>query len=453
MKKGKPGAGNSKLALRSTRVLVGGALRPATVVIEGEHVVAVLPYDQPAEDVEDRGDLVIMPALVDTHVHVNEPGRSDWEGFRTATAAAAAGGAAVIVDMPLNSVPPTTTVAALEEKRAAATGSCYIDVGFWGGIVPGSLDQVGPLTDAGVFGFKCFLVPSGVDEFPPIDPDDLEAVLAATGEHRVPLLVHAESPDVIAAAPEPAEDYPSYLASRPPDAEVEAVGAVVAAVGRTGSPAHVLHLSAVEALGPIAAGRERSLPVTTETCPHYLALCAEEVPDADFSWKCAPPIRSADNREGLWAALGSGLIDMVVSDHSPCPGDLKAGGFARAWGGIASLELRLPVTWTEARRRGHGIEDLARWLCTVPAGFIGLPSGSVAAGNRADLVVWDPEAEFVVDPSALHQRHPSTPYAGRRLSGVVRSTLVRGRMVYRDGVLEPEPGGHLLRRRPERPQE
>jgi allantoinase len=414
-------------AIRSTRVLVGDDLRPATVFWEGGVISAVAPYDAfPPGEVTDHGDLVVMPALIDSHVHVNEPGRTHWEGFVTATAAARAGGVAVIVDMPLNSIPPTTTVANLAVKRrAAAAARLEAEVAFWGGIVPDNAAALPALAAAGVRGFKCFLVDSGVAEFPAIALEDLDTALTAARTAGLPLLIHAESPDVIAAAPPPGPGYASYLASRPPEAETAAIAAVIAAARRTGGRAHILHLSAADALPILRAARTEGVAITVETCPHYLVLCAEELGD-DLVGKCAPPIRDAANREHLWEGLRDGTIDMVVSDHSPCPGDLKRGGFHAAWGGIASLELRLPLVWTAARARGFGIGQLARWLCTGPAALAGIDSGVIAPGRRADLVVWDPEATFVVAPERLAQRHPITPYAGRTLQGVVRTTIVRG---------------------------
>jgi len=414
-------------AIRSTRVLIDGDLRPATVMWSGGLITSVAPYDAfPPGEVIDHGDLVVMPALIDSHVHVNEPGRTDWEGFATATAAARAGGVAVIVDMPLNSIPPTTSVASLTlKRRAAAAANLWADVAFWGGIVPGNAADLPGLSAAGVRGFKCFLVDSGVAEFPAIAIADLDAALMAAQVAGLPLLVHAESPDVIAAAPPPGPGYASYLASRPPEAETEAIAAVIAAARRTGGRAHILHLSAADALPSLAAARAEGVSVTVETCPHYLTLCAEELGD-DLAGKCAPPIRDSANREELWQGLADGIIDMVVSDHSPCPGDLKRGGFHAAWGGIASLELRLPLVWTEAHRRGFGIADLARWMCTAPAGLAGIPSGAITPGHRADLVVWDPDATVVVAPERLAQRHPITPYAGRSLQGRVLATIVRG---------------------------
>lgn len=412
-------------AVRSTRVLVDGRLRPAGILTGGGSITGVVGYQETPRGAEDLGDLVVMPALVDSHVHVNDPGRTEWEGFATATAAALAGGVALIADMPLNSIPPTTTAGHLATKRKAAAGAA-VDVAFWGGAVPDNLDEIPALADAGVFGFKAFLVESGVDEFGCIGLDDLDAVLAATAATGRPLLVHAEAPGPIAEAPPCGATYRSYLDSRPAAAEVEAIAAVIAAVRRTGGAAHILHLSAADALPELAAARAEGLPITVETCPHYLILCAEEIADDDVAAKCAPPIRERANRERLWEGLAAGIIDMVVSDHSPCPAASKQGGFAGAWGGIASLELRLPLVWTEASRRGFGLEDLRLWLCAAPAALLGLPTGRIAPGMRADLVAWDPDGAITVDPGRLAQRHPVTPYAGRSLRGRVVRTIVRG---------------------------
>ena len=430
-------------SISSSRVLIGGELTPASVVVDDGVIVEIT--DRISGD-DDHGDLVVMPALVDTHVHVNEPGRTEWEGFATATRAAAWGGIAVIVDMPLNSHPPTVDVAALEAKRTAAAANASVDIGFWGGLIPGNAEHIDALAAEGVYGFKAFLSPSGIAEFPPIAMADLPGALEATGRNGVPLIVHAESPTALASAPPPGPDYASYLASRPAAAEVEAIAALIAAVEATGSPAHVLHLSAADALPLLVAARGRGLPITVETCPHYLALCAEDATD-DCAWKCAPPIRDDANRDALWEALAAGTIDMVVSDHSPCPTDMKEGGFDTAWGGISSIELRLPAVWTEARSRGHSIAEVAEWLCAAPARLIGLDTGAIAVGSRADLVVWDPDAAFTVTADSLHQRHPQTPYLGRDLFGVVHSTYVRGKMVAGPGVDTNRRLGQLLRSR------
>ena len=425
------------LVVRSRRVVLPEGERPATVCVRDGRIAAVEAYNAPGLEGVDLGDVALLPGLVDTHVHVNEPGRTEWEGFATATRAAAAGGVTTIVDMPLNSLPPTVDVDALDVKRAAAAGQCHVDTGFWGGAIPGNAAELPGLYEAGVFGFKAFLVDSGVPEFPPLSPAQLREALAAVDALFV---IHAEDP----AAIEPAAastHYADFVASRPPSAETGAVGTVVATARETGRRLHVLHLSAAEAIASIV-----DVPnVTAETCPHYLTLTAEEVPDGATEFKCCPPIRGADNRDALWDGLASGAIDCVVSDHSPCTPELKradTGDFAAAWGGIASLQLGLPVVWTQAAARGFALTDVVRWMATRPAELVGLSrKGRIAVGADADLVAFDPDAAFVVDAGRLRHRHPVTPYHGRALLGKVRTTWLRGTVV--DGVT---PRGRLLSR-------
>ncbi|QFZ22773.1 allantoinase AllB [Saccharothrix syringae] len=426
------------LVVRAARVITPDGERAADVGVADGRVVAVADrLDAPAV-VELAPDEVLLPGLVDTHVHVNDPGRSEWEGFATATRAAAAGGVTTIVDMPLNSVPPTTTVAALEVKRAAARGRVHVDVGFWGGIVPTNADDLGPLHDAGVFGFKCFLVHSGVDEFPHVTEDELGRALTALRPLGALTVVHAEHPHEVGEA---GPGYRGFLDSRPHRAESRAVGAVVDLAAATGARLHVLHLSSAEAVAHVAGARRRGLAVTAETCPHYLVFVAEEIADGATEFKCCPPIRDAANRERLWRALGEGVVDLVVTDHSPCTPDLKQGDFATAWGGIASLQLGLPAVWTHARRRGYGLTDVVRWMATNPADLVGLTTkGRIAPGADADFAVFAPDEAFVVDRAALHHRNPVTPYHGRPLSGVVRGTWLRGRPV------GDRPRGRLLTR-------
>ena len=447
------------LIVRGRRVVTPAGTGPAAVHVRGGRIDRVAGHDQVAGAAElvDAGAALVLPGLVDAHVHVNEPGRTSWEGFEHATRAAAAGGVTVLVDMPLNSVPPTTSVAALEAKRAAAAGRCLVDVAFWGGIVPGNLAELPALAAAGVAGCKAFLVDSGVPEFPPVELAELEAAMRALGPLGLPTVVHAEAPGPVAAATAAAaggdpRSHATWLACRPDAAEVEAVAAVAELAGRLRAPAHVLHLSSAEALAPLRRWRDAGAPLTAETCPHYLALAAEQVPDGATRFKCAPPIRPAANRERLWAALADGTISLVASDHSPCPPALKRpedGDFLAAWGGIASLELRLPLVWTEASARGHGPDALAEWLCAAPARLAGLDGrkGTIAPGADADLVVFDPDAVVTVAEPSLHQRHPVTPYTGRVLHGMVETTFLRGRRVWDRGRFADRPEGELLRRR------
>jgi allantoinase len=391
-----------------------------------------------------------MPGLVDTHVHVNEPGRTDWEGFAAATRAAAAGGVTTFFDMPLNSVPSTTRVAALAEKIACASGKCFVDVGLWGGVVPGNTGELGAMAELGVPGFKCFLVPSGVPEFRHVGEKDLAAVLPEIARIGALLLVHAEHPREIAAASTgDARKYASYLATRPPRAEDEAIALLVRLCRQTGARIHVVHLSSAGAIGEIRRARAEGLPFSAETCPHYLFFAGEDVPDGATEFKCAPPIRDRANRDLLWEGLGDGTVSMIVSDHSPSPPDLKnreVGDFLSAWGGISSLQLRLPVVWTSARQRGHSVERLAEWLCAAPArlGGVGRRKGAIGPGYDADLVVWDPESSFEVREEEIHHRHKLTPYLGRTLFGVVEATFLAGEKIFEKGRFVGPPRGKIL---------
>ena len=400
------------------------------------------PYDEPpaaARVVVLEDDEVLLPGLVDTHVHVNEPGRTEWEGFDTATHAAAAGGVTTIVDMPLNSVPPTVTVEALEIKRSVARGQAFVDVGFWGGAVPAHLGDLAALHEAGVFGFKCFLLDSGVAEFPPLSADELTVAMTETARLGSLLLVHAEDGHLIRETDAPS--YGEFLASRPPESEQAAVGLVIDTATRTGGRAHVVHLSAAGALRHLRTARAQGVDVSVETCPHYLTLCAEDVPDRATEFKCCPPIRDLSNQDLLWAGLAAGDIDFVVTDHSPSTADLKVPDFGHAWGGISSLQVGLAAVWTAARSRGVPLTDVVRWMSTAPADRVGLSAkGRIEVGRDADLAVLAPEESFVVDVSRLHHKNQVSAYAGRTLQGVVRRTFLAGREI------GDEPRGRLLTR-------
>jgi allantoinase len=441
-------------AIRARRVVTPAGEVAATLLIRDGIIAEVAGYPEaPRDAVDVDGTRVLLPGLVDSHVHVNEPGRTEWEGFATATAAAAAGGITTIVDMPLNSIPPTVNVAALAVKRGSAAGQLAVDVGFWGGAVPGNVADLRPLHEAGVVGFKCFLLPSGVDEFAPLDPGQLAAAMTEIAAFGGLLIAHAEDASVIAAAPAPhGRRYADFAASRPPEAEVRAIEALLEQTRRTGCRTHVVHLASAGALPVIRAAKAGGLPVTAETCPHYLTLRAEDVPEGGTQFKCCPPIRDDANRGALWAGLLDGTIDCVVSDHSPCtieakrlgPGDPARGDFGAAWGGIASVQLGLPAMWTEASRRGIGLDRIAAWMAAAPAALTGLAGrGAIAPGMRADLCVFAPDRRWVVEPRRLRQRHPVSPYLGATLRGAVEQTWLAGRCVEpgeRAGRLVDGPG-------------
>ncbi|GAB2664791.1 allantoinase AllB [Kribbella swartbergensis] len=438
------------LVVRARRVVSAAGEVERAVGVRDGRIVAVAPYDAQLEATEELvlgDDEVLMPGVVDSHVHVNDPGRTDWEGFTSATRAAAAGGVTTIIDMPLNSIPPTCDVPALELKRKTAASQAYVDVGFWGGAIPGNLAQLRPLHDAGVFGFKCFLLHSGVDEFPPLGPDELEPVMRELAAFDGLLIVHAEDAHGIDSAPAAqGASYLDFLRSRPREAENTAVAAVVDLARRTGCRVHILHVSSSDVLPILAEARRDGVRVTAETCPHYLTFSAEEIPDGATQYKCCPPIREAENRDRLWDGLRDGVIDLVVSDHSPSTADLKrldTGDFGEAWGGIASLQLGLSAVWTGARRRGFTLTDVARWMCQAPAAQTALRhKGRIEVGYDADFCVFAPDETFVVDVSTLHHKNAITPYDGRPLDGVVRSTWLRGTPVD----IEAAPRGRLLTR-------
>jgi allantoinase len=430
-------------AVQSRRVVTPDGVRPATILIDDGIISSVAPYDTRTDSLTDHGDAVLGPALVDTHVHLNEPGRTDWEGFSSGTQAAAAGGVGTIIDMPLNSVPPTTSVQALEEKREAARGQCAVDVGFLAGVVPGNARELRRLHHAGALGFKAFMCDSGVSEFPPVASADLRQALLVLASLDALLMVHAEDPaELRAPTVAAARRHDDWLATRPAAAETRAVEQLIQLSREFGARIHVVHVSSPDSARMIAEARDKGVGISGETCPHYLTFTTDEVPDGATEYKCAPPLRDTASRDGLWDALRRGWLDVVVTDHSPAPPNLKlreAGDFLVAWGGIASLQLRLPAVWTGARERGFGVEDVTRWIAESPARLVGLEDrkGRLVPGSDADLVVWHPEREFIVEESALRHRHKLTPWLGRRLAGVVEATYLRGEPVFRRG--EPDP--------------
>jgi allantoinase len=443
-------------ALQSTRVVQGsgaasgGHVGPAVVSIGADGRIEAIG-SQALDDrlVRNVGDLVVSPGLVDCHVHVNEPGRTEWEGYETATRAAAAGGVTSVVDMPLNCIPVTTTAAALSEKLAACRGKCFVDMGFWGGVVPGNAGELEALANGGVLGCKAFMVHSGIDEFPNATRADLTLAMPVLARAGLPLLAHAE---LDLGAPASAVDprtYQGYLDSRPPAWEDAAIALLIELCRQTGCHVHVVHLSAASSVPALRAAKAEGLPITVETCPHYLCLEAESIPDGATLFKCAPPIRERENKEALWRALIEGVIDFVITDHSPCTPQLKQlerGHFHDAWGGIASLQLGLSTVWTHAEPRGASLVDLARWMSTNPARFAGLGSrkGRIAPGYDADFVIWDPDKAFTLHEEQLFFKHRVSPYLGMRLKGKVHRTLLRGVEVY-DGQDHPAGAvGELL---------
>jgi allantoinase len=438
------------MVFRAPRVItVVGEVSRAIGIKDGR-IVAIEPLGSDlatAAEVVLGDDEVLMPGLVDTHVHINEPGRTEWEGFETATRAAAAGGVTTVIDMPLNSIPPTTTVEALEIKRKAAEGAVYVDTGFWGGAVPDNLDQLRPLHDAGVFGFKCFLLHSGVDEFPHLNTAQLETALESMHDFGALMIVHAENSQAIDRAPHAeGERYRRFLASRPRGAENMAIAEVIEAARYTRARVHILHLSSSDAMPMLASAKREGVLITVETCPHYLSFSSESIPDGATQYKCCPPIRESANRELLWQGLKDGVIDMIVSDHSPSTPELKRfdiGDFGVAWGGIASLQLGLRAVWSQARVHGFTLVDVAEWMSARTAQLAGLNrKGRIALGYDADLCRFAPDEAQVVSAAALEHRHPVTPYDGMALAGVVRETWLRGTKID----LGAAPMGRLLTR-------
>lgn len=441
------------LIIRGRKVVLPDTIAPRSLHVRDGKIFALTAYDQVAagcEVIDVDEESVIMPGLVDTHVHVNSPGRTEWEGFQTATIAAAAGGVTTLIDMPLNSIPPTTTLAGFEVKLDAARNNCFVDVGFWGGVVPGNTFELAGMFAAGVVGFKCFLVPSGVEEFAHVTEEHLREAMPVLTSLGAMLIVHAELPGPIKSEGIFPENYQTFLASRPRAAENEAIGLMIRLSREFDTRVHIVHLSSADAIPALRAAQEHGVKITAETCPHYLYFAAEEIVAGATEFKCCPPIRERDNRERLWEGIAEGTVGLIVSDHSPCPGEMKlreSGDFMKAWGGIASLQLRLPVVWTEARRRGFSLLEVTKWLCTKPAAQVSLESqkGAIAVGSDADVVVWNPDHEFVVDANALHHRHKISPYEGETLCGVVEKTFLRGKKIYDNDHFDGPHGQMILR--------
>jgi allantoinase len=452
-------SGETNAIVRGNRIVTPDGERAAAIHIQDGVITKVSGFDDvsPATEIYEARDFAVMPGLVDTHVHINEPGRTEWEGFATATRAAAAGGITTLIEMPLNSIPATTGVAAFQEKLAAASGKLSVDTGFWGGVVPGNARELSALWEAGCFGFKCFLIDSGVKEFASVSESDLREALPMLARIGAPLLVHAESRGPIEdaakkrAANASGRSYQTWLDSRPRAAENDAIDLLLHLANEFGVRIHIVHLSSSDAIPQIQKAKASGQPLSVETCPHYLTFTSEEIPDSATWFKCAPPIRERENRERLWVGLRDATIDMIATDHSPCPPEMKRteiGDFLDAWGGISSLQLSLPAVWEEAKPRGFSLPHLSKWLCEAPARLAGLAhkKGAIAPGRDADLVIWNPEAGFNVDPALLHHRHKLTPYAGRGLMGIVEATFLRGMKIFERGNLFAAPAGRILLR-------
>lgn len=451
---------HEKFGLYSKNLVTPKGIKEGVLLVEGGTISGITDRDNVPDGfrIDDFAELVVMPGLVDSHVHINEPGRTEWEGFTTATKAAAAGGITTVADMPLNSNPVTTTLPALHEKLEAAQPQLWVDCAFYGGVVPGNVAQLEPMIEAGVVGFKCFLIHSGIDDFPDVSEADLRSAMPVLARHGIPLLVHAElehehdcKGEQIAAWND-SRSYTEFLHSRPRRWEDDAIRLMLRLCEEFKCPVHIVHLSSSDVVPEIHAAVSAGLPFTVETCPHYLTFASEEIPDGDTRFKCAPPIREKENREKLWAALRDGTIQIVVSDHSPCTPNLKfleEGDLKKAWGGISSLQFRLPAVWTEAQKRGFSLNELADWLCRKPAQFLGLADrkGALTPGYDADIVVWDPRAKFHISQDMIEHKNKVTPYEGRELQGKVVKTYLQGEPVFSDGKVIAEPIGKILLRK------
>jgi allantoinase len=438
------------LAITSQRVITPDGEKAAAVLIKDEKILDVLPIDDIQNDcpIEDMGNDVVMPGLVDVHVHINEPGRTDWEGFETATKAACAGGITTLVDMPLNCSPVTTNMGAFNAKITSTQKKLWVDCGFYGGLIPDNLHEIESLAKAGVLGFKAFMSHSGIDEFPKVSEQNLRDILFILAKYNLPLLVHAELED----GDNTTDDlitYESYMATRPKSWENNAIKLLISLCAEFQTPIHIVHLSSSEILNEISSARENGLPITVETCPHYLHFTAEKIADGDTRFKCAPPIRDANNREQLWRGLKSGIIDFITSDHSPCQPELKKlseGRFDKAWGGISSVQLTLPIIWSECKNEGLSLAQLTNWLCDAPAKFIGMNDckGQILPGKDADITCWDPDESFLVEPAMIHYKHKLTPYDGEQLFGVVKKTFLRGNKIFDNNRFTNGPLGKPL---------
>lgn len=448
----------NQLSIKSRNVLIPqkgqrlGKLEPALIKIRDGKFYRLCDYlEKPSEPVLDFGDQVVMPGLCDTHVHMNEPGRTEWEGISTATQAAAAGGITTLVDMPLNSIPPTTTVDALNLKRESAQKTAYVDYGFWGGVIPQNKNDLEPLIQKGVLGFKCFMIDSGVSEFPMSSEEIIRQSLPILSKYNVPLLVHAELEGPLPRKVDSSKKYQSYLLSRPDSWEVSAVELLIKLAEEYKGRIHVVHLSSAQALSLLKAAQSQGISISAETCPHYLVLKAEDIAEGATHFKCAPPIRNNENRELLWKGLENNIIQFIVSDHSPCSPNLKkfdSGDFLAAWGGISGLQFGLSLIWTEMKKRNLALPELAYWMSEAPLNFLNVQSktGRIEVGNDADLVVWDPNKEFKLEESQILHRHKITPYMGMKLSGVVERTFVRGQCVFESGSILGPTGNEVRRK-------
>jgi allantoinase len=429
----------TSFAIKSTNIILPEGVVKGLIVIENGVIADILSYDSSVgHTIEDVGDKVVMPGVIDPHIHINEPGRTDWEGFDTATKAAIAGGLTTLVDMPLNSAPVTTTAAAFKEKLLAAAAQLHTNVGFWGGIVPGNTDEIEPLIKMGVLGFKAFLTHSGIDDFPNATEDDLRKAMPVIAKHNLPLLVHCELTDDYKVKDQDPLSYADYLASRPKYWEDDAITLMIGLCNEYNCRVHIVHLSSSNSIAQIAQAKLRGLPLTVESAQHYLYFNAEDIHNGQTQFKCAPPIREKANNDLLWEALKSGVIDFVATDHSPAPPDLKqmqTGDFTKAWGGVASLQFALPVLWTAAKKRDCTVSDIAKWLSENPAKLAGQSAtkGRIAKGYAADLIVWDAEKSFILTEDMIQHKHKVTPYLGQQLYGVVEQTYIAGVKVFDNG--------------------